>query len=580
MANRSGGVTWRLWAVIAAMGVGTLIMTGRLAQLQIVDHPQYAEEARLSHNVEQTVTDRRGALLDRNGYPLAASEDTFDVMVERDAWKARAPGDEAVSKLTGVIGVPAQQLLDQLNSTDIFEVDAARNLSFEKAEAVRKAGLDGVRLVSSSHRVYPEGNMAAQVLGFVGRDSSGLTGLEADLDSVLAGTKGSLTAERDGLGRDLAFGRREEVAPQPGADVVLTIDRYIQRLAEQELDRTVKENKASGGTIVVVQPKTGEILAMASRPTFDVTALDLSDDSKLALYRDRAITDMYEPGSVFKLVTTAAALDLGLVSPDTWWYDSGVFKASEWSIHNWDFSANGPQTVQQMLSKSLNTGAAWVAQQLGPDRFYDYVSRFGFGRPSGIGLSGDAPGRVRTPQDDGNWRDIDMATNSFGQGISVTPLQMAMAVATIANNGLAMKPQIVKETVSPAGRQSNAPQPLQQVISPASAQTLRNMMGVVVDGINKHYLDVQGYKIGGKTGTANLATADAGYKDQAYISSFVGIAPLDDPAIAVLVKIDEPQGVPWGTVVAAPAFSRLVQQTLTYLNIPPTEEALVSKLGQ
>ena len=555
-------------------------MTGRLAQLQIVDHPQYAEEARLSHNVEQTVTDRRGALLDRNGYPLAASEDTFDVMVERDAWKARAPGDEAVSKLTGVIGVPAQQLLDQLNSTDIFEVDAARNLSFEKAEAVRKAGLDGVRLVSSSHRVYPEGNMAAQVLGFVGRDSSGLTGLEADLDSVLAGTKGSLTAERDGLGRDLAFGRREEVAPQPGADVVLTIDRYIQRLAEQELDRTVKENKASGGTIVVVQPKTGEILAMASRPTFDVTALDLSDDSKLALYRDRAITDMYEPGSVFKLVTTAAALDLGLVSPDTWWYDSGVFKASEWSIHNWDFSANGPQTVQQMLSKSLNTGAAWVAQQLGPDRFYDYVSRFGFGRPSGIGLSGDAPGRVRTPQDDGNWRDIDMATNSFGQGISVTPLQMAMAVATIANNGLAMKPQIVKETVSPAGRQSNAPQPLQQVISPASAQTLRNMMGVVVDGINKHYLDVQGYKIGGKTGTANLATADAGYKDQAYISSFVGIAPLDDPAIAVLVKIDEPQGVPWGTVVAAPAFSRLVQQTLTYLNIPPTEEALVSKLGQ
>jgi len=555
-------------------------MTGRLAQLQIVDHPQYAEEARLSHNVEQTVTDRRGALLDRNGYPLAASEDTFDVMVERDAWKARAPGDEAVSKLTGVISVPAQQLLDQLNSTDIFEVDAARNLSFEKAEAVRKAGLDGVRLVSSSHRVYPEGNMAAQVLGFVGRDSSGLTGLEADLDSVLAGTKGSLTAERDGLGRDLAFGRREEVAPQPGADVVLTIDRYIQRLAEQELDRTVKENKASGGTIVVVQPKTGEILAMASRPTFDVTALDLSDDSKLALYRDRAITDMYEPGSVFKLVTTAAALDLGLVSPDTWWYDSGVFKASEWYVHNWDFSANGPQTVQQMLSKSLNTGAAWVAQQLGPDRFYDYVSRFGFGRPSGIGLSGDAPGRVRTPQDDGNWRDIDMATNSFGQGISVTPLQMAMAVATIANNGLAMKPQIVKETVSPAGRQSNAPQPLQQVISPASAQTLRNMMGVVVDGINKHYLDVQGYKIGGKTGTANLATADAGYKDQAYISSFVGIAPLDDPAIAVLVKIDEPQGVPWGTVVAAPAFSRLVQQTLTYLNIPPTEEALVSKLGQ
>jgi cell division protein FtsI/penicillin-binding protein 2 len=577
VSKKDRGITWRLWVIVGGMSIAVLIITGRLAQLQILDHDQYRQQARLMHMSEETLFDRRGALLDRNGYPLAASEDTFDVLVERRAWENADRAASAAAELSAIIAAPADQMVLDVTSSEVFETTVARNLNYEQATAVRDLELRGVRLVKSSHRVYPEGNLAAQLLGFVGRDNVGLTGLEADLDATLGGTTGTLQFERDGLGNQFALEPGNLTAPVPGANVVLTIDRQIQRLAEQELERTIKENKAAGGTIVVVHPTTGEVLAMASQPTFDVTKLDLSDESKIALYRNRAVTDMYEPGSVFKLITTAAGLDRGVVGPNTWWYDSGALSVNGWTIRNWDLSANGSLTVQQMLSRSLNTGAAWVAQQVGQDAFYRYVDSFGFGKPSGIGLTGDSPGRVRTPQNDPeNWRPVDMATNSFGQGISVTPLQMAMAVAAIANDGMAMKPKLVKEIAFPGGTQVVPPEQSGQVISVQSAQTLQQMMGVVAGGYSTNYLNVEGYSVGGKTGTANLTEGSGGYKKDAYISSFVGIAPLEDPQLAVLVKIDEPKDLPWGTVVAAPAFSRLVQQALAYMEVPPQGEALVS----
>jgi cell division protein FtsI/penicillin-binding protein 2 len=280
---------------------------------------------------------------------------------------------------------------------------------------------------------------------------------------------------------------------------------------------------------------------------------------------------------VFKLVTTAAALDLGLVSPDTLWYDSGVLNANGWSIHNWDLSANGTQTVTQILAKSLNTGAAWLAQKLGPDQFYEYVSRFGFGEVTGSGLGGEVAGRVRTPDSDPDWREVDMATNSFGQGIGATPLQMAMAVAALANDGKIMKPMLVKEIIGPDGKSVKpGPQELRQVVKPETARTLLDMMGVVAQGVPPNFLDVQGYTVGGKTGTANVAAEGGGYRDT-YISSFAGVVPLEDPQLMIMVKIDEPRGTPWGTVVAAPAFSRIAQSSLAYFKIPPKDDALVAK---
>ena len=572
--QRQNSYAWRIWAVVGVIGLGGIIVTLRLIQLQIIDHGQYAEQARQNHVSQVAVSDRRGAILDRNGYPLAASEDSFNVMVERGAWENPAEALGAANKLSGITGVPAAEMVSIVDSVDVFEVPVAKSLNLEQANAVRELDLAGVRLLEGSSRVYPEGNLAAHLLGFVGQDGGGLTGLEADMNSELGGAAGTLTFERDGLGRELAIGDRSETPALPGSDVVLTIDRYIQRLAEQEIDKIIKERSAAGGTIIVVQPKTGEVLAMASRPNFNLSRPDASDESKQALFRNRAITDTYEPGSVFKLFTTAAALDLGLVTPDTTWYDSGVVKVDGWSIRNWNFSANGSQTVQQFLSKSLNTGAAWLAGLCGPDRFYDYVHRFGFGSLTNSGLSGEAEGKVRTPENDPEWRSVDAATNSFGQGISVTPLQIAMGLAAIANGGTLMEPQFVRQVIGPFGTQTVEPQPVRQAISPEAARTLLDMMGVVVDGMS-NYLDVSGYRVGGKSGTANITSENGGYKPSAYISSFAGIAPLDDPQLAILVKVDEPKDVPWGTVVAAPSFGRIVEKALAYMKVPPTEPVLV-----
>src|SRR3990170_1243753 len=575
--SRKRGVSWRLGAVVMVITIAAAALVARLVQLQVIDHSYYAAEARDIHVAKETVTGRRGALLDRNGYPLAASKDTYDVMVETKAWKDANAANESAAAIAAVTNGDPKEMVSTVQGAEVYEIAVARGLEFEAASTIRELGLRGVRLLRSSTRVHPEGNLAAQLLGFVGRDNTGLTGLEADLESLIGGARDTVIFEHDGLGNQLAVGDPNQGDPEPGSQVVLSIDRFVQRMAERELERAIKEHKASGGTIIAVQPKTGEILAMASRPSFDITNPDLSDESKLALFRNRAITDQFEPGSVFKLITAAAAVDLELVNPNSWWFDSGVVNVDGWTIRNWDLSANGSQTVMQILAKSLNTGAAWLSQQLGPERFYDYVFKFGFAEPSGSGLGGEVGGRVRTPDNDPeNWRTVDMATNSFGQGISVTPLQMVMAVAALANEGKLMKPMLVKEMIGPRDRQVSEPEVTRQVVSADTARTLLDMMGVVVQGIPRNFLDIQGYEVGGKTGTANIASGTGSYKGT-YISSFIGAAPLEDPQLVILVKIDEPKDIPWGTVVAAPAFSRMAQAALAYFKIPPQEADIVRR---
>jgi cell division protein FtsI/penicillin-binding protein 2 len=576
--NRWSNITWRVWAVIAAIGLGTTAVTLRLAQVQILQHKDYAEQARVSHISHETLSDRRGALLDRNGYPLAASQDAYSVMVEQRAWADAGTAREQAAAISQATGVPAQQMLDTMKSVDVFEVPVARNLDYSQADAVRQLGFAGVRLLDTSARVYPEGNLAASLLGFVGQDNVGLTGLEADLNSVLGGTNGMLTYETNGLGTELAIGDRTETPPQPGANVVLSIDRYIQSIAETDLQKTIDEHKAAGGSVIVVRPQTGEILAMASRPSIDVTKPDVGNASQ-DLFRNRAVTDAYEPGSVFKLFTMAAALDLGLVTPDTNWYDSGAVQVDDWTIRNWDLSANGEQTVTQILTKSLNTGAAWLSGLCGPANFYNYVASFGFGAATDSGLSGESTGQVRTPDTDPEgWANVDLATNSFGQGISATPLQVAMGLAAIANNGMLMKPQLVKQIIGQDGTQTVQPQEVRQVIKSDTAHTLLEMMKTVADYIPTNYLDVPGYTVGGKTGTANIADENGGYIPDTYIASFAGVAPVEDPQIAVLVKIDKPKDVPWGSAVAAPVFSDIANKALPYLGVAPTESALVQNV--
>jgi cell division protein FtsI/penicillin-binding protein 2 len=552
--NRWSTVTWRVWAVIGAITIGAVIVSLRLVQLQIIEHKEYAEQARSAHINRETISDRRGALLDRNGYPLAASQDMYDVMVEKSRWEDADTARAQATELSRITGVSTREMIETVQGLDVFEVAVARGLTYDQAQLVRALGFPGVRLTDSSHRVYPEGNLAASLLGFVGRDNVGLTGLESDLDSLLVGSNGLITYETDGLGKMLNLGDRTETPPQPGANVVLTIDRYIQRIAEQQLQATIDKHKAAGGSVIVVRPETGEVLAMASRPSIDITRRDVGN-SNPDLFRNRAVTDAYEPGSVFKLFTTAAAIDLGLVTPQTHWYDSGALTFENWTIRNWDLSANGDQTVQQILTKSLNTGAAWLSSLCGPDNFYNYVANFGFGATSSSGMSGESAGSVRSPTTDPyGWASVDLATNSFGQGISATPLQVAMALAAIANDGTLMKPQLVRQIIGTEASETIQPEVVRQVIKPETASAMLGMMGAVADSIPQ-YINVAGYRVGGKTGTANIADENGSYIPDTYIASFAGVAPLEDPQIAVLVKIDKPKDVPWGSAVAAPARS-------------------------
>ena len=574
MSRVGSGIAQRLLIVVGVLLVAVLGLVFRLADLQLLHHQSYRQQAQEEHLSRLDILPRRGAILDRNGYPLAASVDTYDVLVDKHIWGDPNEAHQPAEELADVLNRPTDDILADLEGSVSREVVVARGLDYRASVAVEEKNLDGVRLMRSSRRVYPEGNMAPALLGFLGRDNFGLTGLEADYDRELGGAAGTLVYERDGQGNLIPVGQQKRVAAEPGADIILTIDRYMQHLVERELDATIKKHKGSGGTIIIMDTRTGAILAMASRPSFDVTNLDLSDEGKVDLYRNRAVTDLYEPGSVFKTITMSAALNEGVVSPQSTYVDEGVARASGWAITNWDLGAHGVQTATQILTKSLNTGAVWLSGLLGPDRFYDYVQRFGFGQLTGVGLSGEAPGQVRTPADEG-WAEVDLATNSFGQGINVTPLQLITAIATIANDGRLMRPYVVQEIRS--GDESEVTQPVmvRQVITPETANTITEMMEAVVDGITAIYaIDVPGYRVAGKTGTASISVP-GGYKPDSYVASFAGFVPSDDPVLAMLVKIDEPKDVPWGSAVSAPVFARLASAILPYLKVPPDAPALV-----
>ncbi|HEY8490891.1 MAG TPA: penicillin-binding protein 2 [Dehalococcoidia bacterium] len=561
----------RILIVGLVLAAATAGLVGRLAYLQIVRHEVYAAAARDEHFGRDVVYARRGAILDRNGHPLATSVSTFDVYVDRRAWQDGQVAARAADQLAAILGRPAAEIYAAAGSGE-GEYLLARNIPYEQGLQIQSAGVRGVRLQPSHLRVYPEGDLATTLLGFLGRDEVGLTGVERDWNDVLMGEPGVILYDRDALGRPIGLSTRRVVPPEPGPDVVLTVDRNIQRMAEERLDRAIRESGATGGDVVVLDPYTGEILAMVSRPAFRFSTLDLNDPNQMDLYRPRAITDVYEPGSIMKLVTMAAGLDTGIITPGTTYEDTGYVSVGGWRIANWDYSVNGVQTMTDVLKKSLNTGSVWVAQALGPERLYHYLSAFGFGQPTGVGLSGEASGWYRQP-DDPLWSESDLATNSFGQGMTATPLQVAAAVAAIANGGNLVRPYVVRETVGPDGSRVTRPETVHRVISEATARTLRGMMNQVVDGVPGHLAQVEGYSVAGKSGTTSVLAQDGRY-GQSTIASFVAFAPADDPVAVVLVKIDQPKGL-YGATVAAPVAADLLRGILTYMKVPPDKPEYV-----
>jgi cell division protein FtsI/penicillin-binding protein 2 len=551
----------------------SIFVVGRLAQLQILNHGHYEVEAQDEHTGVDKVYPPRGAILDRNGYPLALTLDTYDIYISRQVWQDQQVAANGAQALASVLGKTPQDIESALGSDTTGDALIATDVGYDVGKKIIDMGVPGVTATARIQRFHPEGDLASALLGFVGKDETGLSGLEADLQDELGGQPGTVYYERDSMGNPIPFGSTQVTNPEPASDVRLTIDRYIQQVAEQSLDEAIQNNDASGGTIIIMDPKTGAILAMASRPSFKLSELDLSNDSQADLYRDRAVTDLYEPGSVMKLVTMSAAVDLGLVTPDTTYDDTGTAYVGGYTIQNWDYSVNGITTMTQVLQKSLNTGAVWVSGLLGPDNFYQYIKRFGFGEPTGVGLSGEAAGQVRDNESP-DWTPSDLATNSFGQGINVTPLQMITAVAAIANGGMLMKPYIVQQVIGPDGAQTTQPQPVRQAISEQTASTLTTMMNDVVEGVPGNLARIQGYHVAGKTGTAYISVP-GGYAPDRVITSFIGFAPVSDPRMVVLVKIDEPQEAQLGGTVAAPVFAELAPKILSYLGVPPNADASV-----
>jgi cell division protein FtsI/penicillin-binding protein 2 len=474
-----------------------------------------------------------------------------------------------------LLGMPPQELLAMVDPDREAPIVVRDQLPAALADPIRDGvedgSLPGVSIEPRPFRQYPEGSIAPQLLGFLGRDRDGLAGLEYYFDTELTGEAGQIETEADTTDKEMILARRIVKVPRDGTDLVLTIDRYVQRTLERELAEAVRANKASGGLIMVMEPSTGAILGMASSPTFTVAdPMNIKPGDQM-LHKAVAVTNQYEPGSVMKLVTMSTALELGLVTPNTVVNDTGAVTFQNGRgraptvIRNWDLRANGPITITQILILSNNVGTSQVAQMIGKDQLYKYFDAFGFGKPTGIELPGEVPGTIRTP-DNPAWSVVDLATNAFGQGIAVTPMQMLNAVATIGNDGVQVKPTLIKEIDGPDGPKMQEPQQVRRVISTETARTVRSMMVQVMEQPANAANQIPGIRVADKTGTADFPT-DLGYTSGKTFASVVALIPADQPRLAILIRLDAPEAI-YGGAVASPLLKRIGMELAAYYRIP------------
>jgi cell division protein FtsI/penicillin-binding protein 2 len=542
-----------------------VVLLWRLYSFQIRDTERYHRLASEERRAQIPIIPRRGALLDANGNPLAVS-------VLYDSVYALGPlvGDpeNTATVLSPILELPSQEIRAKLEKENNRPVVLKSRVASAVSERLRSLQLPGIYLEHEPIRRYPEGSLAEQILGFVGQDFKGLGGLELSYEEELAGSPGVIDTEKDTAGQEITLGRRVLTPPREGADLVLTLDRYVQRTSERLLDEAVRRNKARGGLIMVMEPSTGRILAAATNPTYRLTDDVIYRPEQEALYKSTIVTDQYEPGSTMKLVTMASAIEEGLVSPGTTINDTGLAVVAGAPIRNWDGAANGQITMTQVLIKSSNVGTQWVSGLLGADRFYHYVDTFGFGKPTGVRLPGEVQGTLRTNQTAG-WTRVDLATNSYGQGVAVTPLQLLSATASLAHDGIRMKPQFVREVRGPNGTQVIEPEMVDQVVSPKTARTVVEMMVEVAQQESLRQHRIPGYRIALKTGTADTPT-NLGYNLDLTFASVVALLPADDPRFAVLIRLDGPEAL-YGGVVAAPVVKQLAQELFTYYRIPPSD---------
>jgi cell division protein FtsI/penicillin-binding protein 2 len=558
---------YRIITIMAMMSAAGLVLVGQLIRWQVVEHHRFALLAEAEHQNELVIPPHRGEIRDRAGHILAADMIQYDISASP---KIISDPYAMADRLFRLLNVPRDELLKSLTSDSPW-VPLARNAPQAVGETIIDWDIVGLKAEPRAKRVYPEGEMGAHLLGFVNSNGNGFYGVEGFYDDMLRGTAGLQTGERSPFGEIIPLGASHYVPPVSGANLYLTVDRSVQHMIETELKTAVTKYGAQGGSVVILQPKTGAILGLASYPAYDPNHYNSSDES---LYFDPVVSRQYEPGSVFKVMTMAAGLDAGAVGSMGTIYDGGSIEIGGRIIYNWDRQGHGTVDMTEVLAQSLNVGIAQVAVALGKDRFYTYVKRFGFGRLTEVDLSSEGPGTLKTPKE-ADWHESDLGTNSFGQGIAVTPLQIALAVGAVANEGLLMKPHIVSRVVDSEREVEVKPMVVRRTVSQETAQTLTGMLVEALKRANSEAL-VPGYEIAGKTGTAEIPVP-GGYHPTLTLTSFAGYLPADDPQVLILVIIDRPTADRWGNTTAAPTFKRIAEQLVVLLNIPPEDARAVGE---
>lgn len=585
LAGLSLSIKKRLLSVLVIFSVLLLALIVRVAWIQLVNGEWYQKKAALQQNQNRTISPRRGTIFDRNGKELAISASVETISANPQIISQSKQNIDAVAEqLAQILSMEKDDVYKKISKKSRYEI-IKRKVDKTVGDQVRKwkqdNNLDGLYIDEDSKRFYPNRNLAAHIIGFTGTDNQGLEGMEKIMEQYLKGVPGKILSEVDAGGREVPFKEEKHIEAQDGLNVVLTIDETIQYMAQKAIEKAIDDDKVlQGATAIVMDPRNGEILALVSKPDFDLNepyAAPPNVDAKAwnghtsedikklqeTVWRDKAVTDTYEPGSTFKAITSAAGLEENVIKPDSPVTDATVMVGG-WPINCWRANAHGNETFAQGVYNSCNPVFVRVAQSLGVDTFYKYVKAFGFFERTGLGLPGEAGSIIHKKP-----TEVDMAAASFGQRFQITPVQLITAYAAIANGGKLLKPNLIRELTDSEGNivKKYEPEVIRNVISKETADTLKEILEGVVSspngtGVNAY---VKGYRVAGKTGTSE--TTESKTKGR-YIASFSAIAPADNPVICVLIILDHPDVYPHGGgVLAAPVAGKLIEDVLSYLEV-------------
>ena len=569
--------SWRFYVFIFFLGIVFLIITFRLFSLQVLKYSFYKIKAVNQHQIFQTVYPSRGEIFMRDRYTDSDSRNSlFSVAINKKLWKAYAvPKDieekeETVEKLSPFLEIEDELLRERISKSDDPYEPLEDKLDEERAKNIKSLNLKGIGLESENWHYFPANELACHLIGFVGfeeNEKTGRYGVEEYYENELAGKPGFVEAKKDSFGNLISVNNRVLKEAEDGADLILTIEPNVQFFIEGKLEETINRLQAVEGTIIVMEVKTGAIKAMANWPNFNPNKYNEVKD--INIFKNPAIQEVFEPGSIFKPITLAGALDKGAITPRTTYEDKGMVEISGYVLKNANDRVWGVQTMTEVLEKSINSGAIFAQQALGKDDFKKYVEKFGFNEKTGIDLIGETKGNISNLK---KKRDLEYATASFGQGIAITSIQLIQALSAIGNDGILMRPYVVEKIIYSDNREKiTESKELRRVISSETASRLTAMLVSTVENGYGKKGGVKGYLIAGKTGTAQIPDLEKGGYTEETIHSFGGFFPAYDARFSVLIKIDKPKGINFAADSVAPVFSQIAEYILNYYEIPPSQ---------